>query len=473
MNTSPDSVKNLDVDALEAKNHADIRAWVLENLGGEVSGITRLERWRPQWKVSYSVDGVEQAVLVRGNRPIAPVKDLRFEMEVMQVLEAKGIKVPSIHGWVDSPVAFVMDWIETEDRDPGMIHTAIENATEMSEERWQAMLSYMDILADVHKIPVSEFTHIDYLKDRTTARDIALNKTEFFYQMGHALEIEIDPTLEFLQHWLIRNVPEHRTESSFVTGDCGQFMSDGSEVLALLDFEIANICDTHWDLACFRGRHPYENMGDIPALYRRYEQASGKKVDLPVVAYHTVAFLQMSSIAALMFMEPKTRGGNWIEGILEHTSCARRAYEAIAELKGIELDYDLHLPDPSQNSIEESGLKKLLVDIQYIPTSTAFEPWERDLLGEIPKYLLNNARYRKWFEAEAVADISEITGQNYSDLESADSAIIDVIKENNPELDAALVRILHKRTVRLSMIIAGTDPDDINPLFYKLDPILS
>tara|TARA_B100000767_G_scaffold257787_1_gene265938 strand:- start:1321 stop:1518 length:198 start_codon:yes stop_codon:yes gene_type:complete len=39
-----------------------------------------------------------------------------------------------------------------------------------------------------------------------------------------------------------------------------------------------------WDLACFRGRHAYENMGEIPALFQRYEDVSGCKVDLAVVA---------------------------------------------------------------------------------------------------------------------------------------------------------------------------------------------
>ena len=39
----------------------------------------------------------------RGDRPIAGEHALRFEMEVMQTLEANGIKVPHIYGWMDSP----------------------------------------------------------------------------------------------------------------------------------------------------------------------------------------------------------------------------------------------------------------------------------------------------------------------------------------------------------------------------------
>lgn len=461
-----------DQDAFERECLTGISGWVAKNLGGEVQDVTRLERWRPQWKVTYAAGGDTKAVLFRGDRSIAGKHDLRFEMDVMQVLEAKGIKVPHIYGWVDSPRAFVMDWIDTEDRAPGMLHTAIENPSTLSDERWQAMLHYMEDLAAVHAIPVSEFAHIRRLsKPPQTAAEIALHAPERMYQVGAHMG-QIDVAFEFLQAWLRRNVPEHRTHASFIAGDAGQFMSGGTEVLALLDFEIANIGDTHWDLACFRGRHPYENMGDIPALYRRYAEVTGAEVDLRVVGYHTVGFLQLSGIAAKFFMEPTARGGNWIEGVLEYGSITRRAYEAIAELQDIPLEYDLRLPEPTIRNWEDSGLRKLMVDIERLPTSRAFEPWERGLLHSIPSFLLNHARYRDWFEGEAVADTGQLTGRSFDDLASADAALSEIIAADDSSRDEELVRILHRRMLRFSMIAAGTDPDEKNPLFHKLDPIL-
>ncbi len=460
-----------DQEAFEAEQHRGITEWVATHLGGKVRAIERLERWRPCWKVTYTDGDETDAIFVRGNRPIAGKHALRFEMEVMQALEANGIRVPHIHGWMDSPKAFVMDWVDTEDRAPGMLHTAIENPTTMSDERWQAMLHYMDHLAEVHAVPVDAFTHIRGLSFPETARDIALEQTERMYGYG-AKTGNIDPPLEFLQTWLRRNVPEHRTEARFVTGDAGQFMAAGTEVAALLDFEIAAIGDTHWDLACFRGRHPYENMGDIPALYRRYAEATGVEVDLRVVGYHTVNFMQLSSIAARTFMNPEIRGANWIEGILEYGSITRRAFEAIAELMGLELDYGLHLPEPDVRTFEDSGLRKLLVDIERLPTSSAFEPWERDLLGAIPNFLLNHARYRDWFEAETLADVGRVMGRSFDDLASADAAAMEAISKDDPARDAAWVQALHRRILRFSMIAAGTDPDEKNPFFHRLDPIL-
>jgi len=471
--TNPPTDNNQDVQ-IEAQNLQGIRNWVANNLGGEVSEIKRLERWRPQWKVSYTSNDKNQAVLFRGNRSIAGKQDLKFEMEVMQALEKNGIRVPHIFGWCDSPKAFVMDWVDTEDRAPGMLHTAIENPSTMSDERWQAMLNYMDHLAQMHAVPVSEFTHIKRLSyPPQSASDIALHTTERMYTVGKQAG-NIDPPLEFLQQWLRRNVPKHRTQASFIAGDAGQFMSSGTDVLALLDFEIANIGDTHWDLACFRGRHPYENMGDIPSLYRRYAEITGEAVDLPVVAYHTVAFLQLSGIGATFFMQPQAHGGNWIEGVLEYASITRRAYEAIAELQGIALDYDLQLPQATIKRWEDSGLEKLTVDINRLPTSSVFEPWERELLHAIPEFLLNHARYRDWFERETVADYNALTGSNCENLLAAEQAALNTLAQTefDKTQDIAWVRVMHRRIVRFSMLIAGSNPDSNNPLFHKLDPIL-
>ncbi|MAI27907.1 MAG: hypothetical protein CMN75_17925 [Spirochaeta sp.] len=459
-------------DELEAHRHKGIRRWVKEHFQAEVTEITRLERWRPQWKVTYTSGTETRAVLFRGDRPIAGKSDLRFEMEVMQVLEENNIKIPHIHGWVDDPKAFVMDWVDTDDRAPGMLHTAIENPTEMSDERWQAMLHYMADLAEVHRVPVQAFSHIRRLSQPPeTPRDIALHATEHMYKAGR-MAGHIDPPLEFIQTWLRRNAPTDRHDTRFIAGDAGQFMSRGPEVLALLDFEIANTGDTHWDLACFRGRHPYENMGDIPALYREYERVSGEPVDLSVVCYYTVAFLQLSSIGATFFGMPEARGGNWIEGMLEYASITRRAYEAIAERQGIALDYSLSLPEATLHRWEDTGLRKMMIDIMQLPTSSAFEPWEQTLLHSIPEFLLNYSRYRNWFERESLEDINRLTGQRFTNLAEADAGAMEAIPLAREDADEAWVQAMHRRTLRLSMILAGTNPDDGNPLFHKLDPIL-
>ena len=104
---------------------------------------------------------------------------------------------------------------------------------------------------------------------------------------------------------------------------------------------------------------------------------------------------------------------------------------------------------------------------------TSFAEWERHLLEGIPKFLLNYSRYKTWFEAETVTDINGVTGKDSQNLKSADEAIAEIIAAGDPARDEEIVRIMHRRMLRFSMLIAGTDPDKENPLFFELEPILS
>ncbi|MBK7168470.1 MAG: hypothetical protein IPH83_04275 [Gammaproteobacteria bacterium] len=104
-------------------------------------------------------------------------------MLVTQALEANGVKVPHVHGWSDFPKAYVIDWVETGgDRDPGMIYTAIDTPTGMDPDRWQAMMAYMEGLARIHTIPVTEFKGIEWYLEPKTADEVALNIIERQYQ---------------------------------------------------------------------------------------------------------------------------------------------------------------------------------------------------------------------------------------------------------------------------------------------------
>jgi aminoglycoside phosphotransferase (APT) family kinase protein len=459
-----------DAKAVSEKQVASIAAWVEKHVGGKIEKIERLMRWRPVWRVEYKRDGKSKALLVKGDRPCRQLYSLKHEMLTMQVMETHGINVPHIWGWMDFPKAFVMNWAEG-DRDPGLVHTALEKESKMSPERWAASLKYMEELPKIHKIPVKAFAATE-CGNPQIAGEIALSQFERQYAMAQE-ENAIDALMEFFATWLRRNSPTHRTQPYFITGDCGQFLSKGDCVTAVLDLEIAHIGDIFEDLSCFRGRHPYENMGDIPALYRHYAKAAGIELDLQVIAYHTVNFLAFAAISAILFMSPEKPEANWIEGMLEYASISRRALEAIAELQGIELDYAETLPPAHDTPIEDGALKKLLLQISVLPLSEAFLDWQRDLMAAIPRYLLNQAHYGRWYEQKSLDDLGALTGQRPASVSAGEAMLKKFIVENGAEADVALVKMLHKRMLRLSMVIAGSNPSDTNPLFFKLEPILN
>ena len=69
-------------------------------------------------------------------------------------------------------------------------------------------------------------------------------------------------------------------------------------------------------------------------------------------------------------------------------------------------------------------------------------------------------------------DIEVLLGESFDDLAAADAAILARIDADNPADDHAIVHLMHRRMLRLSMITTGTDPDETNPFFYILEPVL-
>ena len=81
-------------------------------------------------------------------------------------------------------------------------------------------------------------------------------------------------------------------------------------------------------------------------------------------------------------------------------------------------------------------------------------------------------RYRSWFETVSRTDIEAFLGESFDDLAAADAALQVRIGTDDPADDDALVRLMHRRMLRLSMITAGTNPDGTNPFFYILEPVI-
>jgi aminoglycoside phosphotransferase (APT) family kinase protein len=454
---------------LEIRHREGITQWVEANIGGRVSGIERLRRWRPVWRVDYEKNGVSRAVLVRGLRPWESIPySLEHEMRLMRVLEANGIAVPHVYGMMEFPKAFAMDWAEG-DRDPGLVQQAIEGASTISPERWAASLKYMEILAKMHAIPVERFAGTE-AGNPVGARAIALDSYERNYKLL-ADRNAVDALIAFFTLWLRRNVPEHRTKAAFVTGDCGQFLSRGEEITAILDLEIGHIGDPLHDLACFRGRHPVENMGDVPALFRRYAEITGEALDLPVIAYHTVCFLALATIGPLLALVEKHPGGDWVEGIMQLAFIGRRTLEAMAEIVGVQLD-DLALPERHVTPLEDLAVEKLLAEMNRLPTSEIFHDWQRGVLASLPRFLQNQAHYGRWAEEEDLKEIGELLGRRPANLIDADRALKAYVQMSGPDQDARLIKLFHRRILRLCLVLAGPDAPKDHLLFIKVEPIL-
>jgi len=454
-----------DLDAEEAR----IAAYLEAQLGcGDVE-IRRMRRWRPIMEAEVTRGGVRQKLFLKGERtwPTHPYP-LEYERDMQLALAASGVSVPEILGWVADPPTIVMAWAEG-GRDAGLIQEAMEQGSTMSEDRWQASLQYMDRLAQMHAIPVDRFAGAGAHMPASNA-EAMLGNFERFHAMSDALGIT-DPFIAFVSGWLRRNCPRNTSGLAFLTGDCGQFLSDGPEITCLMDFEIGHIGDPMRDLACFRGRHPIENMGDLPALFARYAEASGKPLDLAAMAFHTVAFLAEAYYGPLFGLHDAGPGGDWVEAQVQVAVIGRRCLEALAEVVGIDLDWPV-LPAPQATPREDLALSRLEAEIMRLPDHPRLQDWQRNILASLPRSLRQMGHYRTWRDDAFIGDVEALTSVRAGDVAAAEALLLAFVRDARPDQDIPILRLLHARLTRDCLIIAGENPDRGHIALAPMEPVL-
>lgn len=445
--------------------------WTETNVGGKVIRVEQVRRWRPIWRVDVDINGVLKSLAFKGPRDgeVIPYP-VEHELKMLQLLRANGIPVPPVHGLCPFPPAVVMDWMPG-GRDPGMVMMAAESESAMGADRWAASLEYMDHLAAMHKIDPAKFL-VSGLPMPSGPQELALNGFERFYALGKRHGV-IDPLMEFCRVWLQRNVPQNRQRISFVTGDCCQFLSDGPDVTTLLDMEIGYLGDHLSDLACFVGRHPVENLGDIGALFKRYEESFGEKIDVDALAYQVVVFMTVAFVFPVFTLPVTPPGGDWVESQVQVAFCGRRCAEALADVMGVELNDQISLPAPVASPLEDMAINKLVEEIENMPATELFPAWKREIINKIPRWLASQLHYGRWAEQEDLNDLEKILGVRPANNGEGDKALCDFIAKAGPEHDEKLVRFFYRRTLRQCHICVGPDAPENHIIFARLEAVKS
>lgn len=462
MGFSPDR----DIEAEEAR----IAAYLESDLGCTEVSIHRVRRWRPIMHADVTRNGVRQRLFLKGERtwPTHPYP-LEYEREMQAALWRNGVLVPEILGWVDDPKTIVMAWVEG-GRDAGLIQEAIESGSVMSPDRWQASLRYIELLAELHAIPVEKFAEVG-AEMPANNRQAMLGNFERFHAMSDALGIT-DPFIAFVSGWLRRNCPENTSGLAFLTGDCGQFLADGPEITCLMDFEIGHIGDPMRDLACYRGRHPIENMGDLPALFAHYARYSDKPLDLDAMAFHTVAFLAEAYYGPLFGLHDTGPGGDWMEAQAQLVVIGRRCLEALAEIVGVDLVWPTLAPAQA-TPLEDLALTKLEADILRLPDHPQMQDWQRNIMASLPRGLKQTGHYRLWRDSAFMADVAGLIGKAVNDVAEAGAQLLAFVRSAGPGEDEAILRLLHARLSRDCLVIAGENTPVGHIALAPMEPILT
>lgn len=304
-----------------------VRQWLETRFGGSVTELRRQPRWRPVWFASVDRDGTSHQLVVRGDRTDMPlIFPLRHEMTLQSMLHDRGIPTPAVHGWIDEPMAYVMDRVAGQQDFAGCTET----------ERRSAVDDYLQILARMHALDVEEFAAAGILRAPSPEQSGVFGLSRY-EQVFRSTKNGPDPFMEFCLGWLRRNPPQSRGRESVICWDSGQFHQADGHIVAVLDLEIGHIGDPMMDLAAWRMRDTIVGYGDFPELYARYEELSGTPIDLEALMRHHFMFTLTNQLALGQAVRRPTTDTDLMTNMQWCYETNLFATEALGELLDVEL----------------------------------------------------------------------------------------------------------------------------------------
>ena len=402
-------------------------------VGGRIVHAEKQARWRPAFFLDVDCAGEIKPIYLRGDRGEMQhgVYGLDHEYRVLCALEAEGIPVPHVYGFLDDPLAIVMA------RAPGRVNLATAND---ETERTQVLDHWIDILAAMHRLPLARFEALGIERPQRPEQ-LGLGDFPRWEKSWRERKNRPDPRIEWVIRWLHRNVPRHRNKPAMLQGDAGQFLFEHGRVTAMIDLELAYIGDPLADLAGMLNRDLSEPMGDLNRAFHRYAALMGEPLDVKSVWYHTARFGICTPIACAPLLAAPPPQFNYPVYLGWDIVYGRICLEAIARFSGITLrEPDLPEPAPSRHA---PGFEQLLTTLASakqnyeVDTATRIAQWAREL----------DARGGS-IEHDDAEEVARLTGTRAAPGLAADRALEAFVLGAGPERDEEILQLLYRRTKR-------------------------
>jgi aminoglycoside phosphotransferase (APT) family kinase protein len=425
-----------------------VRDWLEREFGGTVVELERQERWRAAWFAKVSCQGSIRPYYVRGSRGgrFRELITLQQEADVNRVLRAHGVPVPKVYGMIDDPPAIVMECL------PGRVNLA---TAEDDAEREAVIDQYVACMRRMHAIDLAEFEAIG-LPVPTDNRSAALN----LYARGEAnyrkAKSAPSPMIEFMWRWLQRNIPVGRERRALIQADSAQFLYEKATLTGLLDFEAAYIGDPVAEFAAMRSRDCAEPLGDIGRIARKYEAATGDRIDKNSVEFHTAGWSLMTPFQWEDSVRNPVAGDTWLEYFTWVVGCGRWALEAIAQVVDAPLDVIQSPDEGSVSTYWHASYRNLMSFIDEWPTGTEFENFRSEGARALTRFVEHVHVFGRQLEIDTLREISDLVGTRQTELAAAESSLEEFVLSAPPDCDVALVQYFHRWTQRQQFLIRGT-----------------
>jgi aminoglycoside phosphotransferase (APT) family kinase protein len=415
--------------------------WCRDHLGAEVTAIRQQARWRPVWFVDVERDGESTTVMVRGDRTdAAPLFPLEHEMRFQQLLEADGIPVAHVYGWVDDPRAFVIDVV------PG--DNNFDASTD--DERVAVMDEYMGILARIHALDPEPYARAGITRAPAPSQSGRVGLD--VYVAGYrATKVRPDPFLEFCLGWIDRNPVDTHGREAPVVWDSGQFHQRDGHVTAILDLELGHLGDPMMDLAAFRMRDTVLGFGDMNVLYDQYAKHSGAPVDIDAIMHHHFVFALTNQMVFHAALAEPPAASDYMTNMQWASETNLFALEGLAELMGVDVLDSVEVPEPRDSPVANAH-EHLVRSLRSLDLADEYERHQLRIAFRLARHL---QRFDEIGDACTAADLDDLQaflGRRPATWQEGDAALERFVLADGGAHDDDLLQLFHRRYRRYKML---------------------
>lgn len=354
-----------------------------------------------------------------------------------------GVRIAPLVASFPSHLALLSAFVSGNDRFP------------QAEDKAALARDFMAQLAALHRIDAS-LPELAPLGDAAEppARRIRANVAQW---RRDNLAAGADPVLQLALAWLADNVPEDRGPAVVLHGDAGpgNFLYQGNQVAALVDWELTHLGDPMEDLAQIWVRSLIQPFVPMREAFAAYEAASGTAVDLARVKYHRLYFqLSFSVPSTALAAAPGAQLGASGTALMFGTMHKRVMVRSVAELAGIAVS-DPELPDCLPDWTDRTfatALADLKDDIVPHAGNQRAAAKAKEL-ARLVKFWRRRASHGAAFDAAELAEIRALMPSAPDNLAGARAALAEAIAADAVPF-AAAVQLCHNRVTRETFIMA-------------------
>ncbi len=428
------------------ESHDELRAWAGDLAGGDVVRFERAVARREAWIVDVDRDGAVQQCFLRlgheGDVANSPASVAR-EAEIVRMLGVSGIRVPEVFG------------VHAE------LHAALyervrgSSDLEHAEPAHQQVVyrDYIRHLAALHRVDLDTLDLAGYARP-ATAEECALTELDVVEQAYGGLFVE--PLATFGVQWLRRHVPHAVDRIALVHGDAGtpNFMFDGNEVSALIDWEWAHLGDPMEDLGNALIHASFHTSGDWPELLDLYERESGIPVDRDRVRYYR-AHLMVRSVIALAAITASWNSHDPVAlNLCFRITSDRICCDSIAAAMGVELERPaLPVVAEPATTLYDIVAENLREDVR--PATSGEFPVDRlDSAVLLVQSLERVHRIGPALEQVELDELAALLGERPPTLVDGLATLDRELRGFGPEREVEVLRYLGRRAWRTEQLYA-------------------